>query len=191
MELSCVIMASGHGKRFGSDKLSYMLEGKPIAEHVFSNIPADVFSQVLVVARKDNLLNLAEEYGFTPVPNDDLSDDSARTIALGMAKLSPVASGCMFCVCDQPYLSPETTRRLVEAFTASPESIIRLAWGEKSGNPVIFPASTFNELKNLARDETGRHVIKRHPELLRLVQAGSERELYDIDRPSDLEKYSS
>ena len=191
MELSCIIMASGHGKRFGSDKLSYLLDGKPIAEHVFSNIPSDIFSQVIVVARKDELLDLAAKHGFTPVKNNDLSDDSAKTIALGMSLVSAKASGCMFCVCDQPYLRAETTRKLAEAFLASPDRILRLAWGEKAGNPVIFPSSTFGELATLQKDETGRNVIRRHPDLLGLIQAESEKELYDIDRPSDLEKYSS
>ena len=83
MKLGCIFLASGHAKRFGSDKLSYRLDGLPLCEHCFAAVPQGVFDRVAVVARDGRVAALAEKYGFRAVMNPDATDDISVTIRRG------------------------------------------------------------------------------------------------------------
>ena len=94
--------------------------------------------------------------------------------------------GILFGVCDQPWLTPESVNALLEAFQSHPDRIYSLCYGERRGNPALFPSALFPELLALTGDTGGGQVIRRHKELLHLVSATHPRELFDIDRPEDL-----
>ena len=185
-KLGCVFLASGHAKRFGRDKLRYPLDGKAICAHCFDNLPSALFVSVCVVARHDEVLRLAALRGFLPVWNPDETDDPARTIRLGLENLPADLDGVLFCVCDQPYLRPESIARLAAAFAEASDRIVRLSWRGAAGNPVLFPASLLPDLRALPPFESGRHVIARHGDRVVLVEAQDPRELHDIDRQEDL-----
>jgi CTP:molybdopterin cytidylyltransferase MocA len=184
--LGCIILASGHSKRFGSDKLLYPMNGLPICEHCFSAVSRVLFHKTAVVTRSDAVAALAGKYGFQAVINPDTTDDTAATIRLGMNVMSTDLDGVMFCVADQPFLKTESIRSLEQAFRREKHRIVRLAWRGRAGNPVLFPSFLFSELRSLPSGESGRYVIDRHPELVTLFDAQDERELKDIDRPEDL-----
>ena len=83
-------------------------------------------------------------------------------------------------------LARASVEKLIAAFRAEPGRIAALGWQGRRGNPVVFPRRLFGELSALAGDIGGGAVVKRHPELLTLVEAGSARELADVDAPEDL-----
>ena len=185
-KISCVFLASGHSKRFQGNKLLTLLDGRPLIQHVFEHLPAHIFHQALVVTRYPQIVQLAQDLHFTPILNPDTTDDIAVTIRLGLEHLEQDVEGCMFSVCDQPFLSPASLTTLVQEFQTHPHSIAALAHQGKRGNPVIFPRSLFSELSTLSPNQSGSTVIARHPELLRLVEAGDSSQLQDIDYRADL-----
>ena len=75
----------------------------------------------------------------------------------------------------------ESVEKLLAAFETHPHNIVSLAFGARRGNPAVFPAAFYPELCALCEDVGGGAVIKRHKERLLLVEAGSPRELDDID----------
>jgi len=184
--LGCVIMASGHSKRFGEDKLFFLVDGVPMVQRALEVIPPGVFDSVAVVFRDNRLSNMASKRGFAAVLNPDSTGDSSITIRLGLSAMPDGLQGCMFMVCDQPQLTTDSICRLAEAFHASPHSITRLAFENREGNPVIFPAALFEELLTLPPFETGRFVLSRHRSLVQCIQASEESELIDVDSPDDL-----
>ena len=183
--LTAVIMASGHSTRFKGDKLLAPLDGVPMIEKLFMAMPKEVFERVVVVSRYDEILKIAESYGFMPVFNDDTTNDTAITIRLGMENIYPESAGCAFFVGDQPWLKGKTVLSLAELFIKNSGKICLPVSGGKRGNPVFFPAETFNELKNLRPNEQGRAVIKKHPDTI-LTQEVDALELKDVDYVSDL-----
>ena len=63
---------------------------------------------------------------------------------------------------------------------AHPDKLVGLAHNGVRGNPCIFPAAYFPELKALREDRGGSSVIRRHEEDLLLFEAPAQ-ELEDAD----------
>ena len=80
-KISIVITASGHAKRFGSNKLLADLNGKPVIQYTFEAIPERI-EKTIVVAWDREILDLAESFGFTGVYNDDKTDDPSITVTI-------------------------------------------------------------------------------------------------------------
>jgi len=185
MDIALVLMASGAGRRFGGNKLLAQVEGVPLIRRVMAACPPGDFHTAVVVSRYPEILALAGEQGYRPVLNTGAAEGISSSIRLGIASAGD-ADGILFSVCDQPWLTRESVRRLCEAFCRRSDRIVALSAGGKRGNPCLFPRSLFPELLRLTGDTGGGAVIRAHPERLQLIEAGEEKELWDIDTPEDL-----
>lgn len=184
--LSAVIMASGCGHRFGENKLLYPIGGMPMVENLFCIMPADLFHKIIVVSKYDEILTMSEKYGYIPVRNDDLTDDIAKTISLGIHALDYSDDGCMFFTSDQPWLTAATIHRLASEFHNEPGKIhIPLCQGQ-SGNPVIFPRRFFADLRTLPSQQGGKYVVKQYPDAVSYLAVADPLELKDVDTKADL-----
>lgn len=186
-KLGCVLMAAGNASRFGENKLLADFMGKPIVEHALAAIPKSAFKRVVVVSQYPKVLNLAAEYGFSTVLNDDPSAGISRTISLGLDALGEV-DAAMFMVGDQPCLRQETVKSVIDFYQARPGHIVAVGYGKRRGNPAIFPKAFFNELRALSAENGGSHVICAHEDALLLYQVEQDMELRDIDNKQELEQ---
>ena len=59
--VGAVLMASGAGSRFGSNKLLHPVEGRPLIQRAFAALPAALFDRAVVVSRYPEILSLAPE----------------------------------------------------------------------------------------------------------------------------------
>ena len=186
-KIGCVIMASGLARRFGSNKLLHEFQGAPIITRILDTMTQAPLTARVVVTRHREIKEICDERHI-PVILHDLPEQS-DTVRLGvecLLKVCPDMTGCMFAASDQPCLTVGSVEKLCHAFDDAPENIWRLAWQGTVGNPVLFPASTFEELLHLPTGKGGGAVVKKHPELVRTVEVSSERELIDVDTPEIL-----
>ncbi len=191
-EIGCIIMASGHGRRFGQNKLVYTVNGKEIISYVLDAIPSELKEQAFVVTRYEKVKRIAMDKGFH-VKMHELPDQS-DTIKVGLSSYldslqQDNLKGCIFISGDQPMITETSILGLVHLFyTNNCSKICRLGYQKKQGAPVIFPASLFHELFALTGDNGGRSVVKKHLEDVVVLQASCNEELFDIDTPEDVEK---
>ena len=183
--IGCVVMASGGATRFGDNKLVLELDGRSLIRRALEAVPEAMFRTVAVVSPYGAVLALAREFGFLPVVNDAPGLGVSHTIALGLEALGEV-DGALFLVSDQPLLRRESVERLVRLWRERPERIAALGHGGVRGNPCLFPARYFPELRALTGDRGGNGVIRRHEEALVLLEVPAE-ELTDVDTPQALE----
>ena len=188
MDLGCVIMASGQGKRFGGNKLMAELGGKPLISWVL-DAARGIFHRWVVVTRYADVETLCRQRQI-PVVLHDLPDRS-DTVRLGLEVLGESLSGCMFCPGDQPLLSRESVRAVALRAAQEPEFIWRLAYGNTAGMPVLFPRWAFPQLRALPQGKGGSVILQKNPGRVRLVPAREECELWDVDSPDDLKLVSS
>ena len=185
MRVGAVLMASGFSRRFGANKLLEPVEGIPMILRAFDALPAALFERAVVVSACPEILAMAGERGYLPIPNPGAAEGQSASIRLGVSEL-PDMDGILFAVCDQPWLRRKSVERLLERFSAG--CICALSWQGKRGNPVIFPAGLFSRLLALTGDQGGGKVIQANPRRLQLVEAEALRELQDVDTPIDLEE---
>ena len=184
--VSCIVMAAGLASRFGSEKLLARFDGELLIERVLRRVPLDLLSCGVVVARDQQILDLAASYCFLPIKNDRPADGVSHTISLGLEALPP-CDGALFLVADQPLLRRESIERVISRWQQEPDKIVGLSHAGQRGNPCLFPADLFDELNRLTGDRGGNAVIRRHEDRLVLVEAAAE-ELMDVDRPEMLDR---
>lgn len=183
MKIGCVLMAAGSSSRFGENKLFYPLEGRTLLARALAAAPAHLFARAVAVVSNPMVEAAVRETGYTPIVNPDAPRGQGTTVSLGIRALEGM-DAAMFLVADQPYLSRESVERMLAAYR--PGMILALSYRGRRGNPVLFPSELFSELASVSPEETGKAVIVRHPERLELIEAGSGRELLDIDAKTDL-----
>lgn len=181
--IGCVIMASGLSKRFGTNKLMEDFHGKPMVQRAL-DATEGLFTKRVVVTRHESVAALCREQKVDvtvhalPGRND--------TVRLGLEALADM-DACMFLPGDQPLLRRETVAALLESWKEAPDRIIRPAFEDREGSPVLFPAWSFPELKNLPEGKGGGAVLKKYPGRVRLVMISDPFELADADTPEMLE----
>lgn len=186
MNIGCVLLAAGAGRRFGGGKLLHEIEGEPMISYAFRLLATIPFAVRVCVTREEDgaIPGLARNRGFIVAVNPDPDRGVGTSVSIGAKTaltLEPELDGILFAVSDQPYLLQESVERLTKAFSGQPERIVSLSKNGVRGNPAIFPKSLFGELAVLGEDVGGGAVIRRHPQMLRLVEASSARELEDVD----------
>ena len=182
----CVIMASGQGKRFGSNKLMADFGGEPMICRVLKATQG-IFDRRVVVTRYAEVAQICRERGIEVVMHDlPLRSDTVR---LGLEALGDV-DGCLFCPGDQPLLKRDTVAALVSAWQAEPEFIWRTAYENHPGAPILFPKWAFEELRTLPEGKGGAFLAKKYPERVRLHPVRDRLELIDVDTRETLMELS-
>ena len=191
MKIGCVLLAAGAGARFGGGKLLHEIQGEPMITRALRLYGGFSFVSRVCVTRAEakEIQRLAEERNFSIAINSDPARGVGSSVSIAteaMLAREPALDGILYAVADQPFLTRASLEKLMEAFEAHPSDIVSLCFGERRGNPAIFPKDLFFELRALKSDIGGGAIIKRYPERLRLVEAQTARELDDIDTKDDL-----
>ena len=188
MRLGIVLLAAGVGKRFGGNKLTAQVRGKPMYLWAMENIEEmKPELPIVVVTGTPEIVSAAEAKGMIAIFNGQPELGISLSIRLGIEAViqeDRKVDGILFMVCDQPWLEKTTLVRLMSEFDGG---ILALSFGERRGNPVIFSREYLKELSELSGDIGGRQVMARHRENVRFLEVNDERELQDIDKREQME----
>ena len=184
-------LAAGSGRRFGSNKLLYPLGGRPLFSHGLDTLSAVAGERgdctLTVVSRYPEILEAARSMGALAVDSPHSERGLSHTIRAGLTSLpTPAPSDfLLFMAADQPWVKETTVSCLLDAARTGLWAACA-GFGKERGNPVLFSAALLPDLLALRGDEGGRSILRRHPERVVLVPVTEERELWDIDRLSDV-----
>jgi len=181
--IGCIIMASGEGKRFGENKLLADFDGEPLINSILK--ATDIFENRVIVTKHKEIADIAEELGieciFHNYPNRN------DTVRLGIEKMYN-CDYCIFCQADQPLVSKDSLWGMSILTQNSNSKIVRAAFADVEGAPVIFPKRCFDELLCLPEGKGGRYLIKKNGETTLKYMVSRREELMDIDTRDDLER---
>lgn len=184
LRIGCVIMAAGNASRFGENKLAAEVDGKTLLRHALEAVPPHRFCQVAVVTQYPEAAEAARQFSFTPVENRHPDWGISHTISLGLDALGD-CDAALFLVSDQPLLERASVTELLELYYQHPSRIVALGHNGVRGNPCLFPACFFPELRALREDHGGSTVIRRHEDALLLYEVPAS-QLTDVDTPAAL-----
>ncbi len=185
MRIALVLTAAGNSKRFGSDKLAYPIDGKPMLLHaleLYDRLRDRFVSRTVVLKTgAEERRMIAERMEYRVAENPDPDRGIASSVVIGTEEaLKSDPDGILYAVGDQPRVTDTTVLRLLKAFEEDPACIVAPCANGRRGNPVLFPKDLIPELLALSGDVGGSQVIARHADRLSMIEAPQE-ELYDID----------
>ena len=184
MKIGCIIMASGLGKRFGSNKLLQEFGGKTLLQRILEST-TNLFDKRVVVTRSEEVNQFCRENKVEVIFHDLPNRNQA--VKLGIEQMKNM-DGCMFCPCDQPFLKRESMERLKISFEYKKSGIHRLVYEDHEGSPVLFGKEYFRELQELPLKSGGSYLVGKYPAKVEKIEAACREELLDIDTKEDLEK---
>lgn len=198
-----IYMAAGNSRRFGSNKLFYELDGKPMYRHLlerlieikdrYNKLKSD--SPVIDITVVTRYREIQDYCLSIPDCHAVLSPDSEKgisyTIKAGIMavqeqKKTGMQDYYMFAVADQPYLKSQSVIKLIDRVlenTGGKQLAFSLRCGDVVGNPCVFHSSLIPQLLSLEGDKGGRSVAKKYDCVY--VDVADERELMDIDTLSN------
>lgn len=190
-----IVLAAGFSTRFGENKLLYLLEGRPMYDHVLKQLSClqakKKLTSLTLVTQYEEIKQAAGQRNVTVVKNEDSCRGISSSLKLGLTKAMESAERekehyYMFFVADQPFLRQETIEEFLSAFLKTGKGIGCVCREGISGNPVIFHEKYVRELQSLTGDVGGKRVLKSHMEDVFFYEVSDERELKDIDRREEL-----
>ena len=185
IKIGLVVMASGLGKRFGSNKLMEVLGDKPLVQWILDSTDG-LFDKRIVVTRSNDVKTLCDNLSIDCIIHE--LPNRNDTLRLGLTALLDDIDYCFFTPGDQPLISSKTLVRLIKEAKENKDKIIKLSFGKEVGTPTGFPQKLFDELLNLPEGKGGNQVAKNNQDLVHTVDADAEYELWDIDTVTDLDK---
>lgn len=198
-----IYMAAGNSRRFGSNKLFYELDGKPMYRHLlerlieikdrYNKLKSDSPAiDITVVTRYREILDYCSSIlDCHAVLSLDSEKGISHTIKAGIMavqeqKKTSMQDYYMFAVADQPYLKSQSVIKLIDKVLENKGNkrlVFSLHCGDAVGNPCVFHSSLIPQLLSLEGDKGGRSVAKKYDCVY--VDIADERELMDIDTLSN------
>ncbi len=183
-----VVLAAGSASRFGSTK--QLAEFKNVAlvrlatETAFA---ACADNTALVVGHDWQAVVAACEpiRGFLLV-NDQHRAGVGSSISLAVRTLQHAARACIVLLADQPLITVDHVRSLIETWSGADNEIVATAYAGTLGPPVLFPRACYGDLTALAGDSGGRHLFD--DDRFTVKHVLFEDAALDIDTREDLKK---
>ena len=178
--ISAIILASGYSKRMGKNKLLLKYNGKSLIEHTIDTVSSCGFSEVILVAREEEIIEIGIRNYLKVIKNENATKGITESIKLGILNTRN-AEGYMFFTADQPFLDVATIRALQNKFAENSAYIIVPTCDGKRGSPVIFPSIYKEDFLKLQGDVGGKIIINKNLEKVKFVELQDSSKLFDID----------
>lgn len=173
--IALLLLAAGHARRFGGQKLLAPLAGRPLAHHAAVTLAALPFGRKVAVTGSVDLG--LSQFGFTCVAVRGEDYPMSVSLAHGIEAVAG-SEAVMIALADMPFVPPAHIVRLAERFRGSR---IASSNGKNLMPPAIFGAQWFGRLGSLSGDNGARSLLHGAPHIL-----ADAVDLTDIDSARDM-----
>jgi molybdenum cofactor cytidylyltransferase len=186
-----IILAAGESKRLGNPKQLLSFDGNTLLARVAKTACESMMCPVIAVlgAHAEKISPTLNIPSLNVVYNDNWQEGMASSLRTGltsMMELYPQVDGIIILVCDQPYLSHDLIKALIEAQRDAGLPAAAAAYNGKLGTPALFHKSLFSALLLLSGDTGARKMLERMRE--NVVEVDFEMGDVDIDTQADYER---
>ncbi|MEG6586402.1 nucleotidyltransferase family protein [Dendrosporobacter sp. 1207_IL3150] len=191
INLGAVILAAGLSRRMGQQKLLLPLNDIPILANVLGTVMAFEWAECIAVIGEpqQNLAEICDEHQVNWIFNDARETGQASSIRLALSKLGEKLDGVIFIPGDQPLISEQLIKALIDRFymVNNSEAIIVPQYKGQNFSPVIFGAEWRDSLMNLAGDNGGRSIIRENSKWVEPLEWTDKWVFYDADTHEEYE----
>lgn len=159
-----VVLAAGASSRLGKPKQVLPWRGEPLVRHVARAALSAGLSPVLVVtgSAAAEVQAALQDLPVVVVNNPAWQEGQSSSLKTGLAALPGDCGAAVFLLADQPQVSPELVRGLVELHSQTLSPLVAPLVNGRRGNPVLFDQCTFADLNDLSGDVGGRALFSHY-----------------------------
>lgn len=183
-EITGVLLAAGHSRRFGGNKLLAEIDNREIVMRAADSLSP--CSRILAVVRPNDLplQSLLSEASIELVINDRIDSEMGGSIACGVTASKHSQGWCVL-PADMPFVLQSTTRKIITALQQK-ASLTAPFYNGRRGHPVGFSQDLVSELMALDKEPGARGVVEKYMHRLVKIETKDAAILYDIDSADDL-----
>ena len=189
--IAAVVLAAGQSRRMGTvNKLLIEVDGEPMVRRVAAAALASKAAPVVVVTGHEAARVRAALDGLdvTFAHNPDYAEGMSSSLLCGVEALDTGLDGAVVCLGDMPRTSAALIDRLIAGFNPLEGRAIGVpTWRGKRGNPVLWAARYFGEIRTLSGDVGARHLIGDHADAVYEIESPDHSVTIDVDTPEALD----
>jgi molybdenum cofactor cytidylyltransferase len=191
--IAAVVLAAGESSRLGRPKQLVTFRGRSLLRGAVDAALGAGCSPVVVVlgAQADRVRSEVESLEVRVVVNPAWSEGMSRSVRAGVALLDSEdaqVEAVVLASCDQPALSADVLRRLIEAYRGRKDPAATMAacsYAGVLGVPALFARDEFGRLAALEGDRGARDLLRQRAD--RVVRIPWPEGARDVDTPEDLQ----
>ncbi len=190
--IGAVVLAAGISQRMGTtNKLLAPIGGSPMIVRVVSALLASRARPVVVVTGHDaeHVEKALEGMPVRLVHNPDYAQGLSASLGAGLSALEDDVEGAVIALGDMPWVSSEDIDSLIDAFEPREGHTICVpVHDRKRGNPILWSARYFDEMRRLEGDVGARHLLAQSDEDVCEVPTDNAGVLRDVDTREALDR---
>jgi molybdenum cofactor cytidylyltransferase len=188
--VSAILLAAGSSSRMGQAKQLLPLGSSTVLAQTLAHTRAAAVDEVVLVlgSSAESIRHRLSLDGVKVVVNPSYEQGMASSLRTGLSALDPQSAAALIILGDQPFTSPQTLDRIIQAYRDTGAPIVIPTWQGTRGNPVLLDRSLFSEALALQGDIGCRAIFSRHLEEILNVEVEENGVLLDIDDRADYER---
>ena len=193
--IAALVLAAGQSRRMGAlNKMLATSQGVALVRHSVDAVAASAAGPVVVVTghEPEGVHKVLDGCDVSFTHNEDYADGMSTSLRAGLNALPADIDGVVVCLGDMPAVSARHIDKLIAAFDEEEGRAICVpTFQGKRGNPVLWSASLFDEMRAIAGDVGARHLIGEHSFETCEVAMEDNAVLLDLDTPEALHAYEN
>lgn len=179
MQISCIVLAAGSSRRFGSPKMRHALaDGRTILQTTIA-LYQELFDEVLVVGHPKDQQHI-EATGAVYISSPSAKKGMSQSLIAGV-KAASQADAWLIALGDMPYAQPATIAQLLAR--ATEQNIVVPVHKERRGNPVVLGNEFIDEILQTEGDRGAKRLLANRQDALTIVEVDDLGVTHDIDTP--------
>ena len=189
-----IVLMAGYSSRMEGGNKLFMSVGESaqsVAERTLHSVVNGGYNPIVVVTGHDaeTLRNTLVDFDVQYIHNVRYTDGMGTSIATAVQHIRDW-DAALIVLGDMPFVATQTFQALLDKSLENPNQIIAPTFNGRRGQPVIFPARFFDELKRCTGDVGGKRVLKANSDSVILLEVDDEGIHWDVDTMEMLRLYS-
>lgn len=172
-ETGIILLAAGASSRMGQSKQLLPVHGEPLLLKTVKTAIASGVERIIVVLGDNEAEHrkIISGLAIQIEVNKEWEKGMGSSIKRGLTLLSldDQLKGVIIMVCDQPLITAEHIRHLVERYTQNHMPIVASGYGQTAGVPVFFSTRFFKELSHLPDHQGAKNLILENREYVSVL----------------------
>jgi molybdenum cofactor cytidylyltransferase len=185
--ISAIVLAAGHSRRMGTQKLLLPVRGEPMIAVVVDELLHSPVDEVIVVTGKAGSAVGAAlaDCDVRLVVNADQDSEMLQSVRCGLTAVSADAEAVVIALGDQPAITTDVVGELIRAYHSTGHRIVVPKYEGKRGHPLLISMRHRDEILEYYTGRGLRGVLETHPEEVFELEVNDAGVLEDIDVPED------